>query len=176
MKIQTILFSFALLCSTQISAQDSVSVGSEGNNEIKFNVLLPLLETVEIEYERIISPNTGVGVAASYWFNEDASLNFITTPYFRFYPSDKKRASNYFIEGNMAVVGYDKEFPVSNGSSMEIKEESSVKVGAGLAVGGKYITQSGFFGEAFAGVGRIFGSDDFLEFYPRVGISLGKRF
>ena len=45
------------------------------------------------------------------------------------------------------------------------------------AAGGKFLTRNGFLGEAYLGVGRSFGrNSNNNEAYPRVGITIGKRF
>jgi len=46
----------------------------------------------------------------------------------------------------------------------------------GVAVGGKFITESGFVFEIYGGVGRnLFNNNDYV-FVPRFGATFGKRF
>ncbi len=172
--ITTILFCTCMAISISASAQET-SDPRQGNNDLKINVLYGVLEALELEYERILNDNTGVGLAASYWFNEDSDLNFITIPYFRFYPSDKYHGSGFFIEGNLAVIGSTDYVDYYDGLYYSYEEENVVNMGAGVAVGGKFMSKSGFFGEVFGGVGRVFG-ESYIEVYPRAGITLGRRF
>ncbi len=149
----------------------------DGNNDLKINVLYGVLETLELEYERILNDNVGVGLAASYWFGDISDLNFIIIPYFRFYPSEKLHGSGFFIEANLAVVGsrnFDYDYH-SFGFETQT-EKDIVSMGAGVAVGGKFLSKSGFFGEVFGGVGREFNDESYIEVYPRAGITLGRRF
>ena len=52
-------------------------------------------------------------------------------------------------------------------------EDDVFGAGLGLALGWKYLTPNNWVGEIFVGGGRDFVND---SSYPRVGISLGKRF
>jgi hypothetical protein len=157
------------------NAQEVTTDPRDGNNDVKINVLYGVLEALELEYERIVNDNVGVGMAANYWFNDDSDLNFIVLPYFRFYPSEKHHGAGFFIEANLAVVG-SKYYDYDLLSSYSEGEKDIVSMGAGVAVGGKFMSKSGFFGEVFGGVGREFNDESYVEVYPRAGITLGKRF
>ncbi len=176
MKITLLIALFTCLTFLNVTAQESFPEGSEGNNELKINLLYVVLEVVELDYERITSDNFSVGMAVNYWFAEYSEYNFMVTPYFRFYPAEKLRASGFFIEGNMSVVGHDQYEREWVNGFWTGEEVSKVSVGGGLAAGGKFISKSGLFAEVFAGVGRIFHDHNYPELYPRVGITLGKRF
>mgnify|MGYP000146115486 CR=1 FL=1 len=52
---------------------------------------------------------------------------------------------------------------------------SSTNFGFGAAAGVKLLARNGFVGEVYLGLGRLFG-ESIAGAYPRVGISLGKRF
>lgn len=176
MKATILSIFFAFVYTLNVSAQESFTSGNEGNNELKVNLFYVVLETVELDYERILNQNFSVGLAANYWFNDNSDYNFMALPYFRFYPSDKLRASGFFIEGNMAVIGYD-QFTGGWRDGIYTEEwDSRVGFGGGIAAGGKFMSKSGFFGEVFGGVGRIFHDLNFPDIYPRAGISIGKRF
>jgi hypothetical protein len=166
----------AFFCLYNVQSQDAYPVGSEGNNELKINLLYVVLEAVELDYERILNQDVSVGLSANYWFAEYSDFNFMAIPYFRFYPAEKLRASGFFIEGNMALIGYDSYESIYRNGYWTGEEKARVSIGAGIAVGGKFISKSGFFGEVFGGLGRIFDDENYLELYPRVGISIGKRF
>ncbi len=166
---------FAFVYTLNVSAQESLPPGSEGNNELKINLLYIVLETIELEYERILNHNFSLGLAANYYFASTASYNFMALPYFRFYLSEKLRASGFFVEGNTTVLGYE-QFTGGWSDGVYIEEwDSRLGFGGGIAAGGKFISKGGFVGEVFAGAGRMF-SQDYTDFYLRAGISIGKRF
>lgn len=167
---------FAFVYTFNVSAQESFYSGNERNNDLKINMLYLVFEIVELEYERILNQNLSVGLAANYWFSQSESMNYTVMPYFRFYPSDKLHAAGFFIEGNMAVLGYDEMIAAERNGVFSVQEEPQVKLGGGFAVGGKFVARSGLFCEATAGVGRIFGDNSLLYYYPRLGITIGKRF
>jgi len=48
--------------------------------------------------------------------------------------------------------------------------------GFGVAVGGKFVSKTGLFGEIYGGIGREFLDESFIEVYPRVGLNFGYRF
>jgi hypothetical protein len=51
----------------------------------------------------------------------------------------------------------------------------STNFGFGAAIGVKLLTRNNFVGELVMGVGRLFGKPQ-IEAYPRLGVSIGKRF
>ena len=95
--------------------------------------------------------------------------NYQIAPYFRFYFSKfdeffyhvgLKRPNLFFIETNLAVIGY----------------EDRTSFGLGLAVGKKFINSMNYAAEIYFGGGA--GTSDFkgIDVYLRFGINLGKRF
>jgi len=77
----------------------------------------------------------------------------------------------------MAVIGekelnYNYDYNTQIGTSTTISKTS---IGFGFAAGAKFLARNGFTGEVYLGAGRIFG-ESFSDAYPRVGVSLGKRF
>lgn len=177
--IYTLGFLFFAFAFQDLRAQDS-DFEEMGNNEIKLNLLYGVFEIIEIHYERIISDHIGLGFSGSYFFDQDAEIRGLALPYFRFYPSGSLRAEGFFIEANSGVVATETtdEYYIGgpNGISFQSEDESAVSFGFGVAIGGKFITRSGIFGEAYGGVGRIYNQDDNVEFYPRIGLTMGYRF
>ena len=55
-------------------------------------------------------------------------------------------------------------------------DEKTTNFGMGAAVGFKLLTRNNYVGELFAGAGRLFGDSLDFEMYPRLGLSIGKRF
>ena len=159
-------------------AQEKEKITDDGNNELTINLAYFVFEIVELNYERILMEEFSVGLAANYWFEERPDIEYMIAPFFRFYPIDsRRRASAFFIEGNFSVVGgTEYEYFYSPFGSGIPREENYVRGGAGVAVGGKFLSKNNFVGEAYGGLGRIFGSDSWPEIYPRVGVTFGKRF
>ena len=165
-----------------VPAPQSESSKGSDNNELRINLLMAIIGLPELNYERYISDNMGVGLAVAFSLEkaETMSTRSMFTPFYRLYFGNKK-ASGFFIEGNMAVVGqnqinsnyvYDQ-----NGTAYQtiVTTRSTTNLGFGAAVGAKFLARNGFIGEVFVGGGRLFG-ESIDQAYPRVGVCLGKRF
>lgn len=166
--------------STDVNVTQTKLLNGMDNNELRINLFMSVIGLPELSYERYIADNMGVGlsVAVSLDKMENMSTRSIILPYYRLYFGSKK-ASGFFIEGNMAVVG-QKEFAYNHYYDGEVylREEytrSSTNFGFGAAAGVKLLARNGFVGEVYLGLGRLFG-ESIAGAYPRVGISLGKRF
>lgn len=180
---QIVTFIFAMALAASALGQEKEKITGDGNNELKINMAYFVFEIVELNYERILMDEFSIGVGASYWFDAYADIDFVVNPFFRFYPiNTRRRAATFFIEGNAGIVGGTDRFyhwelsdPV-NGNFPVYQEKSFVRGGAGVAVGTKFLSRNHFIGEAYLGVGRIFGVDGYPDVYPRAGITFGKRF
>lgn len=153
--------------------------GKQTNNELKFNLAYAVGALPEITYERIIEDNMGLGISAAVSLEsaEDNPYRYSILPYYRLY-FGKKKASGFFIEGNMGVIGTKEEQYIYNdfyGYSSRSETNSYVNFGCGVAVGLKLFTRNNYFGEIYGGAVRLIGKSD-LGAYPRFGITLGKRF
>ena len=155
--------------------------GIQGNNELRINLLNSIIGIPEINYERLIKDDMGIGLAAFIGLDDQTEYTFGVIPHFRVYFGGKK-ASGFFIEGNAAVIGtkdYDyinlagSQFPTGYAASRQ--ENNYTSLGLGAAAGAKFLTRNGFIGEVYGGVIRLFG-DRAIEAYPRIGITIGKRF
>lgn len=164
MKKATILF-LLLLMSIGLFAQnqDQEFKSSLKLNELKINLPLAIFGSFpEISYERILNSDISVGAAMGVRFADDYDLKFALTPHFRWFfggnnSSMQKVAAGFFIEANGSVF-----------------TKSEVGAGLGLAIGWKLITKNNWAGEIFLGGGRDFVNSS--KAYPRVGISIGRRF
>jgi hypothetical protein len=147
-------------------------------NEIKFNAGAVIFEIVELSYERIVSDHVGVGCSFAYNATEFPSFGGYVLPYFRFYPSEKRKGSGFFLEANSGAIFSEQETWVySPMPGLTVAEdENPVGFGFGIGVGGKWVTDSGLFGEVYGGFGREFNEDSFIEAYPRLGLNFGYRF
>ena len=159
------------------------SLNGTDNNEIRVNLLTSVIGLPELNYERFLADNMGVGLAVAVSVDKIASMSLrsIVLPYYRLYFGNKK-ASGFFIEGNMALVGqkertYDLSYDNVNNTYYytNIRTRSTTNFGLGVATGFKFLSRNGFVGEVYLGGGRLFG-DPIDDAYPRLGISLGKRF
>jgi hypothetical protein len=162
--------------SKAIEAQSAI-IGHNGNNEIKLNLLYLALGLPEISYERLITDNMGVGLSAMAAIEDDQDLRYSFLASYRLYFGAKK-ANGFFIEGNMGVfsereVNYT--YVPENDVFYQIEEGNHAYFGFGAAAGGKFLTRNGFFGETYLGLGRLPENSRF-EVYPRIGITIGKRF
>ena len=168
--------------SNKVPASQTDSSNDSYQNELRINLMMAILGLPELNYERYISDNMGVGLAVAFSVEKSSSMSIrsMFTPFYRLYFGNKK-ASGFFIEGNMAVVGqnqinsnyvYDQ-----NGITYQtiVTTRSTTNFGFGAAVGAKFLARNGFVGEVFLGGGRLFG-ESISEAYPRVGVCLGKRF
>ncbi|HHV84466.1 MAG TPA: hypothetical protein GXX42_01435 [Petrimonas sp.] len=132
-------------------------------NELKLNLGTTIFGLFpEVSYERILGEDFGVGASAGISLNsDDYPLDFAFTPYARWYfggssTNLQKYGAGFFIEANGSVF--------SSGST---------GAGLGLALGWKYLTKNNWVGELYFGGGRDFVND---SGYPRMGITIGKRF
>lgn len=177
-----------LTITTMLFAQSSTEK-SAPLNEIKVNVAGAVFGIPEIDYERLLSGNTGVGVAFSYTTlkSEDFKIRSIILPYYRVYFSSKK-GLGFFMEANMGIVKQnyqysDRIFTYDETSGEKIttgfidRKHSDWKttVSPGAAIGLKLVAKNGFIGEIYIGGGRTYVTT-YEKFYPRMGVSIGKRF
>jgi hypothetical protein len=167
--------------STDVNATQTKSLNGIGNNELRVNLLMSIIGLPELTYERYVADNMGVGlsVAVSLDKMENMSTRSIISPYYRLYFGNKK-ASGFFIEGNMALVRQkelDYNYYYDNGVTYqsELYTRLTTNFGFGGAIGVKLLARNGFVGEVYLGGGRLFG-ESIAEAYPRIGVSLGKRF
>jgi len=165
-----------------ISATISQTGQRADDNELRLNFPALILGVVEVNYERFIVDDTGIGLAASVTLDkiENLSRRWYALPYYRLY-FGKQKASVFFIEGNIALVGQKMfytqyQYNGENQSpSYPTYEQSTTNFGFGGAIGVKLLARNGFIGEIFAGGGRLFGNS-IAAAYPRIGICIGRRF
>ena len=155
-------------------SQDSLSYKK---NEIRVNLLSSILNLPAIDYERLLTTNTSVGLAIGLGIGSEdyfSQFKVLVIPHYRVY-FGKEDAAGIFIEGNLAFARIqDNDVVYLN--NVPTKKLITNNFGLGAAIGEKYITKNGYIGEIFGGIGRLFGTKRSIAFYPRVGVSLGKRF
>lgn len=160
---------------TNTTDPQAKSLKVSDNNELRINLLMSIAGLPELNYERFIADNMGVGLAVAFSLDTPENMSFrsIILPYYRLYFGNKK-ANGFFIEGNMAIVGQN-EISYSYSQDGTSYSHSSTNFGFGFAAGEKFLTRNGFIGEVYLGLGRLFG-ESINGVYPRVGVCIGKRF
>lgn len=159
-------------------------------NELSLNLPTTIFASFpEITYERILAEDFSIGASAGFSLkgkdNDNfANTKFLFSPYARWYfggstESMQKYAAGFFIEANCALVSAEKNVVFSTaigspvGSKARKEADTYVGFGLGVAVGWKYVTKNDWVGQIYMGLGKIFSES---EAYPRVGITIGKRF
>jgi hypothetical protein len=169
-----------LLAFNSVGAQDKADAGpSPKNNEIKLNLLSPLLGAVEVGYERFLNKNSSLGISAFkvYEHSENDDMNYYISPYYRYY-FGKKYASGFFVEGFGMFTSIDgkKIYSADRLTFTENKDVYDLALGAGL--GWKLVTKKGFVFEANAAYGRLVFNADKTDHDQviKLGLSIGYRF
>ncbi len=150
-------------------------------NELKLNTLYLPGGYPELSYERILGSKSAVGISVGFLI-DSAGPNYATDiltfdkalfPYYRYY-FGQRRAAGFFVEGNTIIFSRESSF----------QEEKETGWGLGLAVGIKLIMKNNWNVDLIAGGGvhinkgnsNLDGYLDFPDVYPRLGLSIGKRF
>lgn len=149
-------------------------------NELKFNLGTAILGSYpEITYERILDSDISLGASLGISFDEDLySVNFAFNPYVRWFfggnaENLQKYGAGFFIEANGGLISVDTDESEFVNGTLVTKTETNMGAGLGIAIGWKYLSRNNWIGEVYLGGGRDFINDGG---YPRLGISIGKRF
>jgi hypothetical protein len=163
MKKISFTIAFLLLISTFAKAQSS-------RNELKINVLGAVTGLPDLSYERLLNKSTSVGISLAKGIDGNHKTVFqqLAIPYYRLY-FGRNEANGFFTEGNAAIAYGQERKPRHEPVNKE------TKFGLGLSVGYKVVTQRNFLVELNLGAGKYFNGNDVID-YPRIGISIGKRF
>lgn len=187
--MKKILLTLFMGASTIAFSQETETTDDHLNRDRKHEIRLDAFEvlainTLELNYEYIISKYSGVGAAISIGWDEgdnfDNYQNFAFTPYFRQYFFNKKDfgARGLFAEGLLQVASGERlfvDFLEGGGSTTTTNDWTNF--GIGFALGQKWVSRNGFVLEISIGGGRYFGNaDDSPEGFVRGGILVGYRF
>ena len=152
-------------------------------NEVKLNLGTSIFALYpEFSYERIISEDFGLGASAGIGLDPDSDfpMNFAFTPYARWYFGGnannlQKYGAGFFIEANGSLFStkFANEIVSSGNSTYTHNNGDGFGAGLGVGVGWKYLSRNNWVGEFLLGVERDFVNDGA---YPRMGITIGKRF
>ncbi len=168
-----------VLLSITVQAQSD----KELKHELKLNAGYALGAIPEVSYEYLLNKESALGVSLLYTFNDDNSIKFALTPYYRMYFGNKK-ASGFFAEafGMYNVTETDEllyydyvPYPgYVNNYVTPTEYESDFALG--LAIGAKFLTKKNFLFEFYGGIGRNLFNNGSFDVVPRLGVSFGKRF
>jgi Protein of unknown function (DUF3575) len=158
--------SLILLCFLTINLFSQEKKPQLASNELRINMLYTALGLPEISYERYLDDESSVGVSMAFSVDSSFDLNYIIIPNYRHY-FGKKRAAGLFMEANAALFSENTYFFGT----------SKTGFGLGMAVGGKFVTKQNWTANLTLGLGRNFINNLYVdEAYPRIEISIGKRF
>jgi len=168
---------------TQLQAQEGGFEPNQNKHEFRLDALEILtIPKLEINYEYVNNKYSGFGAAISLTLEEDYDFQekFSFTPYYRQYFLNKKDygARGLFVEGMLRLAGGVNEeltFDSNTGFSTSV-EENWFDLGAGLAVGQKWVSENGFVFELSFGGGRYLLDSKADDFFLRGGVLIGYRF
>ena len=166
---------------------------SDKANEIRLNAFgMIAARTLDISYEHYFNEESAVGASFAFSLADKYNLfeikqEYAITPYYRYYFPNHV-ANGMFMEAFLSAnSGFNKE-KIEDLGEIEIDDEDEEideeYVGLkysdfafGIGGGYKYVSEGGFVGELFAGVGRNLSGDEKVPtVFPRMGVSFGFRF
>lgn len=180
--LSLLFFSICFFASAQENQDSNLA-----KQEVKLNLAMSIAGIPELTYEYFLEDNSSIGLSIGIGLDEaeDLALRFLAIPYYRLF-FGKKQNAGFFIEANTALASYRDVYNRydyyydDNGNYNEerisVYDEKTTNFGLGAAVGFKLLTRNNYVGEIYAGAGRLFGDSNDFEAYPRLGVSIGKRF
>lgn len=167
--------------------QEKKEIQNFKRNELKINAPYLVAGALEVDYEKLLNEESGVGVSVFLGLDNTIDKKFSVAPYYRFY-FGKKPAAGFFVDGfgmfNISkpkyylVTFYD---PATGSYYAESSPETTITDFAlGFSIGAKWITKRGFIFELKSGIGRnLFDKkNDFYnnEIVFNGGLNIGYRF
>lgn len=174
-KLKVIVYSliFMLLNSHFSYAQKKQKIKK---HELTLNIANLVIGFPKVSYSYLINNESTIGISGGFSFDNDNEYKFQLIPNYRVF-FGKKTAAGFFIEANGAFFSQYEQQSTFFGGTINANNRKHLGLGLGLAIGGKFLSKKGFVGELFIGSGRNFINTDIIDdFYPRFGISVGKRF
>ncbi len=151
-------------------------------NEVRINLLGSFTALPEIQYERFIEDNFGigavVGIALDDYIETLEKFSSYYLVYGRLYFGQVKPAYGFYIEGNagLEILSiYDYSYGNNNYSNRKLEGFTS-GLSLGTALGYKFLSRNNWVGEISFGLNRIFLNSEDDNMFPRFGIMIGKRF
>ncbi|WP_400076286.1 DUF3575 domain-containing protein [Winogradskyella sp. R77965] len=148
-----------------------------GEHEVKINAIMLVVGAVEVGYEYLLNNYSGIGISAFVAYDEELKddIEYFVSPYYRYY-FGKKYAGGFFLEGFGMLNRIERDIDIL---FFEDDDENFVTDFAlGIGLGGKWITNGGFFGEVNYGIARnLFNNEESdWDLVGKFGISVGYRF
>ena len=143
-------------------------------HEVKLDLPYILATAAKLEYEQIFSEGTTFGVSGLYHFNDYYNITYHLLGFYRWY-FGKEPISGFFLEANTGLFGGTYESWISKIGFEEKEKVDYTSFGAGVALGWKFVTDTGIVLDVFGGAVRIT-NDKGPEAFPRLGVCIGKRF
>ncbi len=155
---------------------ETTNIDFSKKNEIRVNLLGTILGQAEVNYERFIENNFGLGLVTSISLLDEFDSNYhsLFLVYGRLYFGNTKPCTGFYIEGNTGLTLHES---INYNTNTQTYSPNGFYggLGLGVAAGYKFLTKNNWVGELSLGIGRIyFNNTDGA--YPRVGITIGKRF
>ena len=150
-------------------------------NEVKVNALYFILGALEVNYERLLNEESGVGISVATLVDTDSSLSsaVVISPYYRFY-FGQKPASGFYFEGFSQYSNL--KYKTYTFFTNQTQTEQINTFALGVALGGKWYTKRGIVFEIGGGIGRnLVANSNFQNSEPsritgKFSISAGYRF
>ncbi len=178
---KTLLVILIFLSFLSVKAQNEANENPyQKNNEIKVNVLGPLMGAFQATYERHLNSKSSLGISYFYVFNntENEDLNYSISPYYRRY-FGKKYAAGFFLEGFTMLTSIDgKKIYTSEDHSTFTENPDVIDLAAGVGLGWKWVSKGGFVLEANLGYGFLLFNANKTDhnIVNKIGVSAGYRF
>ncbi len=149
-------------------------------NEIRLNALYLPAGYPELTFERVLGRKSAIGISIGGFIGsrkpnyatDILTSDFSFLPFYRYY-FGKGTTSGFFIENNVNLFYRDYDH----------SDENKFGIGLGLALGTKFNVMNSWTIEVVLGGGYNFQQQScdgnyycFPDMFPRLGISLGKRF
>lgn len=175
-RIITCLFLVMLTGFSKMLAQENQE--KKKKNEFTINAPYALNGFPEFSYNRILDEGSSIGISVGFSLEKGNEYKFAITPNYRVFFGNK-RAAGFFIESHVAFFSKHEheQTQLIIGSVNANNNVKKMGFGVGFAIGHKFLSKNGFIGEIYAGAGRNFMNTEIIgNGYPRLGVSIGKRF
>jgi hypothetical protein len=187
MKLNNLFYSLVFISGALFAQEDNsetISLQTLEKNELKLNMFeLLIMPAIGITYERYINPTSSFGAYGFVNFGIDEGYRyekFEFAPFYRIYFQHRDKLDNKGLytevftgisAGETDFFDYDSD--TRNYGTLYTQEYLGIALG--VTLGYKFINQSNYVFELFAGAGRFLNEQE-ISAYPRVGLSIGKRF
>ena len=191
MKRSSILFFLffipSIILAQQTSEEEKEPEAKVEKSELKLNMLEIIVNpAIGITYERFLNPYSSYGAYAYVNFkpnNGYRSEQFEIAPFYRIYFQRQEKKLNQglfteiFLGINKGETEYyqNEDYEYNYYDSPDLLLQEYLGVALGVTIGYKFMNFNDYSFEIFGGAGRFLNDQEVLA-YPRLGISIGKRF